>query len=50
MDGISYHQVGEDDYLITGSNGDVDLVLRSDEPFGDFVGESLKTVANRSGS
>ncbi len=50
VDGISYHQVGEDDYLITGSNGDVDLVLRSDEPFGDFVGESLKTIANRRGS
>ncbi len=50
VDGISYTQVDEDSYLIVGSNGDVDLVLRSDEPFDDFLGESLKTIANRGGS
>lgn len=50
VDGISYTRVGEDSYLIIGSNGDVDLVLRSDEPFDDFVGESLKTIASRGGS
>ena len=48
--GVSYHQVSEDSYLITGSNGEVDLVLRSEESFDDFVGESLKTLANRGGS
>ncbi len=48
--GVSYHQVSEDSYLITGSNGEVDLVLQSEESFDDFVGESLKTLANRGGS
>jgi len=50
VDGISYTRVGEDSYQISGSNGDVDLVLRSDEPFDDFLGESLKTIASRGGS
>ncbi len=48
--GVSYHQVSEDSYLITGSNGEVDLVLRSEESFDDFLGESLKTLAKRVGS
>ena len=48
--GVSYHQVSDDSYLITGSNGEADLVLRSEESFDDFVGESLKTLANRVGS
>lgn len=48
--GVSYHQVSEDSYLITGNNEDTDLVLRSEESFDDFLGESLKTIANRGGS
>jgi hypothetical protein len=50
MDGVSYHQVGENSYLITGSNGATDLVLRSEESFQDFLGESIKTLANRGDS
>ena len=50
MAGVSYHQIGEESYLITGSNGNADLVLRSEEPFEDFLGESMKTLANRGDS
>lgn len=48
--GVSFHRVAEDSYLITGSSGDMDLVLRSEESFDDFLGESLKIIANRGGS
>ena len=47
MTGVSYHQVGKDSYLITGNNGEVDLVLQSEESFDDFLGESLKIIAKR---
>jgi hypothetical protein len=50
IDGVSYHKVGEDSYLITGSSGQMDLVLRSDESFDTFLGESLKILANRGDS
>jgi len=47
VNGVFYHMVGEDSYLITGSNGQLDLVLRAEESFDDFLGESLKIIANR---
>lgn len=47
MDGIFYHRIGEGSYLISGSNGDIDLVLRSEDSFDDFVGESLEIISNR---
>jgi len=47
MHGVFYHQVGDGSYLITGSNGQVDLVLRAEESFDEFLGESLQVISNR---
>jgi hypothetical protein len=47
VNGVFYHQVGDGSYLITGSSGQLDLVLRAEESFDDFLGESLKIISSR---
>jgi hypothetical protein len=47
VSGLAYQRVGRDEYLITGSNGLIDLSLRDGDALDEFVGNSLEIVAAR---